>query len=137
MTESKFVRKTEFDKIDDLKNNPITHLLLKKYSYKNKVDLTKMNEDLKIFLSTTELSDKLKFLFNLYDMDGDGLISSTEMFELLKLLNKGVLENWKIQNIVDKTFAEIGEYTTTMNFKQFTIIILRKNLNLKKILNAV
>ena len=130
---SKYVRKTDITSIPKLKNNPITTILVRKYTVRNKVDITKMINDLTTFVNSTDTESKLHFLFSIYDMDKDGYISNIELYEILKLLNKNILENWKLQNIVDRTFAETETYTTTISYDQFKFIIAKNNKNIPKL----
>ena len=132
---SKYVRKTDITSIPKLKNNPITTILVRKYTVRNKVDITKMINDLTTFVNSTDTESKLHFLFSIYDMDKDGYSSNIELYEILKLLNKNILENWKLQNIVDRTFAETETYTTTISYDQFKFIIAKNNKNIKNLFN--
>ena len=51
------------------------------------------------------------------------------------IINKNILENWKLQNIVDRTFAETETYTTTISYDQFKFIIAKNNKNIKNLFN--
>ena len=110
-----------------IKNNPLSIMIIKKYSVNDKLNATMLIEALYGFVNSKSLDEKLKFIFDVYDGDGDGYISSVELFEILKILNKGILDDWKLQNVVDKTFAAIGEYTTMMKFEQFKNLIVKRS----------
>lgn len=116
--------------IPSIKLNPLSVLLLNKYTKNNRIDVEKLISALLFFLKSVRLEDKLAFLFECYDADSDGYISSTELFDLLKLLNRGILSNSKIQNIVDKTFAEVGEYKMKMDYADFKMLLMSANTNL-------
>merc|ERR1712131_337371 len=79
----KMVRKSEILNIQSLKNNPITPILIKKYSVGNKIDFSLMLRELVEFMNTDSLEKKTKFIFSVYDTDEDGFISSVELYELL------------------------------------------------------
>lgn len=49
---------------------------------------------------------KLKFAFQIYDMDGDGFISNGELFQVLKMMVGDNLNEVQLQQIVDKTILE-------------------------------
>lgn len=49
---------------------------------------------------------KLKFAFQIYDMDGDGYISNGELFQVLKMMVGDNLNEVQLQQIVDKTILE-------------------------------
>ena len=50
-----------------------------------------------------EKEAKLKFAFKIYDMDRDGFISNTELFQVLKMMVGNNLKDTQLQQIVDKT----------------------------------
>ncbi|ORD97447.1 CANB [Hepatospora eriocheir] len=131
---SKYVKRSTLQSISTLKNNPLGNIIIKKYSVGTRVNIVKLSEDLSKFLSPDNIEFKKKFFFDIYDQDGDGFISNIDLFEILKHLNSNTLEDYKIQNIVDQTFAEIGEYTTKMSFNQFETILNRSLDDFDKVL---
>lgn len=122
--------------IPGIKNNPLSVILIKKFTVNEKLDTKALVISLNQFAQTNSLEDKLFFLFEIYDSDGDGVISSSELFSLLKLLNKGILEDSKLQNIVDRTLAETGEYASTIDFDGFRKLIQARSKNLKNMFNC-
>ena len=50
-----------------------------------------------------EKEAKLKFAFKIYDMDRDGFITNTELFQVLKMMVGNNLKDTQLQQIVDKT----------------------------------
>lgn len=118
--------------IQEIKNNPISVFLIKKYTKDEKLDTKELLRSLYRFVNTKNVTDKLRFIFELYDLDNDGLISSKDLFEILKILNKGILEDWKLQNIVDKTFAKGGEYRIVMNQDEFIKLVSSNTKSLEE-----
>eukprot|EP01126_Amoeba_proteus_P017785 TRINITY_DN1872_c0_g1_i17.p1 TRINITY_DN1872_c0_g1~~TRINITY_DN1872_c0_g1_i17.p1 ORF type:complete len:115 (-),score=33.35 TRINITY_DN1872_c0_g1_i17:38-382(-) len=49
---------------------------------------------------------KFQVAFKVYDMDGDGLISNGELFQVLKMMVGENLTDVQLQQIVDKTILE-------------------------------
>lgn len=133
LKKSKSLTKKDVLSIPELKDNPISVILIKKYVECEKFDGEKFIKDLLDFCLAKTTDEKLKFIFSVYDLDGDNFISSLDLFDILKTLNKGILDDWKIQNVVDKTFAEIGEYRSKLSFDQFKFIIEKKMLGSLKI----
>lgn len=113
-----------------IKNNPLSVMIIRKYTRNGKLDVEDLIKSLYVFTNTRKLEEKLRFIFGLYDLDNDGYISNTELFNLLKLLSKGAMEDWKLQNIVDKTFAETGEYITRISYGQFEDLVSRRTENI-------
>lgn len=130
------IKKKDLFSIENIKDNPISIILIKKHTVKDHLNSEEMLESLHSFVNTKDFNQKLKYIFDFYDTNGDGEISSIELFEILKVLNKGILEDWKIQNIVDKTFAEVGEYRLSMNFEEFKAMILKRNKKLLEIMGC-
>lgn len=126
-------RRSRLLAVPSIKTNPLSVLLLNKYTVDGRVDVERLTSELLFFLKSARLEDKLSFLFECYDSDSDGYISSTELFDLLKLLNRGILSNSRIQNVVDKTFAEIGEYRVRMDYDDFKTLLLSANTNLTEL----
>lgn len=129
LKKSSSLSKRDLMSVLSIKNNPLSVVIIKKYTRGGKLDAKELIRSFYTFTNTKILSEKLRFIFGLYDLDGDGHISSIELFELLKLLSKGTMEDWKLQNVVDKTFAEMGEYTTIMGYDQFVDLITKKSKN--------
>ncbi|XP_008140064.2 calcineurin subunit B type 2 [Eptesicus fuscus] len=46
---------------------------------------------------------KLRFAFNVYDMDKDGYISNGELFQVLKMMVGNNMQDWELQQVVDKS----------------------------------
>jgi len=133
--ESLLKRSLSFGKRDimavpQIKNNPLSVIIIKKYMEGDKIAFDKLIKAAYRFSNTRNLDEKLRFLFGLYDNDNDDHISSIELYELLKTLNKGILEDWKLQNVVDKTFADVGEYTTKIDFNQFRKLIVSRSTSI-------
>ncbi|ELA41533.1 uncharacterized protein VICG_01397 [Vittaforma corneae ATCC 50505] len=118
--------------IPEIKNNPLSVILIKKFTKDEKLNTKEMIRTLYHFVNSKGIDEKLEFIFGIYDLDNDGLVSTKDLFEMIKILNKGILDDWKIQNIVDKTFAEIGEYKLSMSCEEFKKLVLKTTSNLKE-----
>lgn len=49
---------------------------------------------------------KIKFAFNIYDMDKDGYISNGELFTVLKMMVGNNLTDLQLQQLVDRTIIK-------------------------------
>lgn len=122
------LKKKDILAVPSLSSNPITKILLKIYEKNNTINFRDLVNDLRMFVSENPLDDKLKFLFKLYDSDGDGVISDNELFAILELLCEGNLESDKIQNIVDHTFRECD--AEIIDFERFKMLIKKRTKNI-------
>ena len=50
--------------------------------------------------------EKLRFVFRIYDIDGDGFISNGELFKVLKMMVGDNLSAPQLQQLVDKTILK-------------------------------
>ena len=70
------------------------------------VDFREFILGLSAFSSKGNKVEKLRFAFNVYDMDRDGYISNGELFLVLKMMVGQNLKETQLQQIVDKTIME-------------------------------
>merc|ERR1712154_450725 len=69
---------------------------------------------------------KLKFLFNIYDLDRDGMISNSELFQVLKMMVGTNLTESQLQQIVDKTVLQLDKDQDGMiSYEEFCGIIAK------------
>merc|ERR1711953_1065114 len=63
---------------------------------------------------------KLRFLFDIYDIDGDGLICNSELYKVLKMMVGSNLKEDQLQQIVDKTILQLDKDSDGMiNYQEF------------------
>lgn len=123
------LKKKDILALPALESNAITKTLLKIYSNEDAIDLRQMIKDIQMFVSNNPLEQKLRFLFKLFDIDGDGIVTNAELFHILNMLCEGRLESYKIQNIVDQTMREVNcDYINYENFKE---LIIRRTKNIE------
>lgn len=72
----------------------------------NQVEFKEFISGLSIFSDKGNKEGKLKFAFQVYDIDGDGYISNGELFQVLKMMVGNNLNDVQLQQIVDKTILE-------------------------------
>lgn len=119
--------KRDFLSITSIKENPLSSIILDKYADDDLVDINKMLEDVKNYIDGKDIRGKLKFLFEIYDKDCDGVISNKELFNIIERLCDGGLEGNKIQNIVDQTFKQ----KDVLDFDAFYNLVTSKTRNIK------
>lgn len=119
--------------IPSVRDNPLCVRILARYKEDGNDNIASAIGALCEFLTSKKLRIKLFYIFQIYDQDMDGVISNYELFELLSFLNRGILSRWKIQNIVDKTFAETNVYCQFLDFENFVQIIKKSMKNPLKV----
>jgi len=76
------------------------------------------------FAQKGDLEAKLKFVFQIYDIDGDGFISNPELFHVLKIMVGKNLTEAQLQQIVDKTILEADlDRDGKLSFQEFLKIV--------------
>lgn len=66
---------------------------------------------------------KLRFSFQVYDVDGDQKISREELTEMVKATvreNELMLNDEQIASIVESTFAEVADHQGEITYDQYT-----------------
>ena len=120
---SGLIETDELLNVPELKNNPIVRRV---------ISIFDINQDGKISFyefivglsALTDISlnrmDKLNFAFKIYDNDGDGYISNSDLFKTIKLLTGNSMNNLQIQQVVDRTIVNADkDYDGKLNFEEF------------------
>lgn len=108
---SGFIDKDEFVTLPAIQSNPLAERLMEVFDADGNghVDFGEFIGALSVFSSRGKGDEKLKFAFNVYDIDGDGKLSNGELFIVLKTMVGNNLQNSQLQQIVDKTIIEADE----------------------------
>lgn len=62
--------------------------------------------------------------FRIYDMDKDGYISNGELFQVLKMMVGNNLQDWQLQQIVDKTIIILDrDGDGRISFEEFSAVV--------------
>jgi serine/threonine-protein phosphatase 2B regulatory subunit len=98
----------EFMSIPELAVNPLLERVVAIFDTNkdNQVEFKEFISGLSIFSDKGNKEGKLKFAFQVYDIDGDGYISNGELFQVLKMMVGNNLNDVQLQQIVDKTILE-------------------------------
>lgn len=123
------IRRKDILKVQSIKENPITELILNKFTINGKFEFNLMIDQLKSLALKDEIKPKLQFLFNVYDIDNDGYISRMDLFNIIKLFTDETLTDKNVQNIVDRCFIDMK--VETIDFNTFKKFIEQTNPNLK------
>ena len=64
--------------------------------------------------------EKLRFTFEIYDINGDGYISNGELFKVLKMMVGNNLTDVQLQQLVDRTIIKADEdFDGKISFNEF------------------
>ncbi|KAI8916121.1 hypothetical protein EDD86DRAFT_185420, partial [Gorgonomyces haynaldii] len=100
--------KDEFMAVPQVASNPLAQRLLAVFDTDGSgdIDFKEFLVGLSAFSTKGRLEDKLRFAFQIYDIDRDGFISNGELFLVLKMMVGNNLKDAQLQQIVDKTIME-------------------------------
>ena len=94
-----------------------------------KVSFTEFVSGLSSLHSEGPIEEKIKFVFCIYDIDGDGFISNGELFKVLKLMVGNNLKETELQQLVDRTMIQTDkDYDGLISFKEFCDAIKKINI---------
>jgi serine/threonine-protein phosphatase 2B regulatory subunit len=116
----------EFTSIPELAVNPLLERVISIFDTNkdNEIEFTEFISALSTFSDKDNKEGKLKFAFQVYDIDGDGFISNGELFQVLKMMVGDNLNDIQLQQIVDKTILEGDEDKDgKISFEEFKAMI--------------
>jgi serine/threonine-protein phosphatase 2B regulatory subunit len=88
------------------------------------VDFQEFVSGLSAFSSKGNKEQKLRFAFQVYDIDRDGFISNGELFIVLKMMVGSNLKDQQLQQIVDKTIMEADlDGDGKISFEEFSKMV--------------
>ena len=99
------VEPDEFFDVPELKDNPIVQRIINVFDKNGdgKISFYEFVWGLSALTSDAKLEEKQKIAFQIYDMNGDGVISNGDLFNCLKMLEGDNLTDIQIQQLSDKT----------------------------------
>jgi len=127
------LRKDEFMVVENLEQNPLVDRVLDVFDSDGNggIDFKEFIKALSIFaVNTKDATDqKLLFAFKIYDVNGDGYISNSDLFYVLKIMVGQNLEDEAIQQLVDRTILYADkDKDGRLSFEEFRSIIEHSNL---------
>ena len=68
--------------------------------------------------------EKLRFAFQIYDINADGFISNGELFQVLKMMVGSNLNDVQLQQLVDRTIIKADkDHDGKISFDEFTDMV--------------
>ncbi|KZT60226.1 EF-hand [Calocera cornea HHB12733] len=120
------IDREEFLSIPAIATNPLASRMIAIFDEDGggTVDFQEFISGLSAFSGRGGREEKLKFAFNVYDMDRDGYISNGELFLVLKMMVGNNLKDQQLQQIVDKTIMEADkDGDGKLNFGEFANMV--------------
>lgn len=118
-TSKGFISADEFMGVPEFAVNPLCQRLLKMLEGLNFKEFIAL---LSAFSARATKDDKLKFIFRVYDTDGNGKVTSSDMLQVLRDLSGNFLTDEQRQSVLNQALEQAG-YTvdsalTLLDFKQ-------------------
>merc|ERR1711935_444743 len=111
----------------EMPENPIVQRVVQVFDadHSGELDFGEFVKGLAMFtMKNDDRERKLRFLFDIYDMDGDGVISNGELYSVLKMMVGSNLKDEQLQQIVDKTVRTLDKDCDGMvSYEEFCNIV--------------
>ncbi|XP_003995756.1 calcineurin subunit B type 2 [Prionailurus viverrinus] len=116
----------EFLSLPELRQNPLVQRVIDVFDTdgNGEVDFEEFVVGTSQFSVRGDEEQKLRFAFSIYDMDKDGYISNGELFQVLKMMVGNNLQDWQLQQIVDKTIIILDrDGDGRISFEEFSAVV--------------
>ncbi|KAF8897158.1 calcium-dependent protein serine/threonine phosphatase [Infundibulicybe gibba] len=125
------IDRAEFLSIPKIASNPLAGRMIAIFDEDGggTVDFQEFVRGLSVFSSRGGREEKLKFAFNVYDIDRDGYISNGELFIVMKMMVGANLRDEQLQQIVDKTMLQADrDGDGKLNLEEFAQMVLSTDI---------
>jgi len=132
-TKAKEDNPDEYDDLAELTANPVLQRLLQIFrKYENEeVQFSQFVATLSTLSDKGSQDAKLRFAFQIYDVDNDGFISNGELFNVLQMIIGNSFTDEQLQQVVDKTIIEADkDRDGKISYDEFCGIILKNSENI-------
>jgi serine/threonine-protein phosphatase 2B regulatory subunit len=86
--------------------------------------------------ASSSKEEKLKFAFQIYDINNDGFISNGELFTVLKMMVGNNLNDVQLQQLVDRTIIKADEdHDGKISFDEFCKMVKDLDVADKLVIN--
>ena len=111
--------------IPEIENNPLRYHIAQYMSNNNENEAISFEAFIKVIdiFKNNKTDKQYKFMYDLFDFDKDGKISSEDMLINFKLLLGNSLNEEQIIEIVDKTISEYSSDQKFINYNDFVKIL--------------
>ena len=123
--EKGYVNINDLVKIPEIEQNPLRYHIAQYMSNNAEKEAISFEAFIKIIdvFKNNKTEEQYKLMFNLFDFDKDGKISSEDMLINFKLLLCNSLNEEQIIEIVNKTISEYSDDQQYINYEEFVKIL--------------
>ena len=123
--EKGYVNINDLVKIPEIEQNPLRYHIAQYMSNNSEKEAISFEAFIKIIdvFKNNKTEEQYKLMFNLFDFDKDGKISSEDMLINFKLLLGNSLNEEQIVEIVNKTISEYSDDQQYINYDEFVKIL--------------
>ena len=116
---------TDIVSIPEIENNPLRYHIAQYMSNNNENESISFDAFIKVIdiFKNNKTEEQYKFMYDLFDFDRDGKISSEDMLINFKLLLGNSLNEEQIKEIVDKTISEYSKDQQYIYYNDFVKIL--------------
>ncbi|XP_038072965.1 calcineurin subunit B type 2-like [Patiria miniata] len=129
----------EFMSLPELQQNPLVQRVIEIFDVdgNGEVDFKEFIQGVSQFSVKGDKESKMKFFFNIYDMDKDGYISNGELFQVLKMMVGSNLRDTQLQQIVDKTITNADtDQDGRISYDEFCAVVGNTDIHKKMVVDV-
>ena len=117
---------SEFFEIPELANNPLVRRVIAVLDRNNdgNISFLEFVQGLNSLSAGASQEEKLRFAFQIYDINNDGFISNGELFQVLKMMVGNNLNDTQLQQLVDRTIIKADtDFDGKISFQEFCVMV--------------
>ncbi|CAB3979139.1 calcineurin subunit B type 1 [Paramuricea clavata] len=129
----------EFMSLPELQQNPLVQRVIEIFDQdgNGEVDFKEFIEGVSQFSVKGDKESKLRFAFQIYDIDRDGFITNSELFQVLKMMVGNNLKDTQLQQIVDKTILYADkDQDGKISFSEFSEMVGNLDVHKKMVVDV-
>lgn len=129
----------EFMSLPELQQNPLVQRVIEIFDEdgNGEVDFQEFIQGVSQFSVKGDKESKLRFAFQIYDIDKDGFISNGELFNVLKMMVGNNLKDSQLQQIVDKTIVNADkDGDGKISFSEFCAVVGNMDIHKKMVVDV-
>ena len=112
--------------MSELANNPLVKRVIAVLDRNNdgNISFLEFVQGLNSLSAGASQQDKLRFAFQIYDINNDGFISNGELFQVLKMMVGTNLNDVQLQQLVDRTIVKADtDFDGKISFEEFCVMV--------------